>query len=1767
MLIRNIRNKLGYNEEYKKTYCSMVKAILIKNEFVIPRNERDTIKGIDYEYSALCLKMLVCCIINMYISLYFVTVYIVATYVLKMNVLFMKNEMNGNYIDLEIDDALHNEIDGLKNEYVMKCKNSKKLKSIKKVINRYHCAHKYVLHIKKTKFYKNSRMKNRKIQRHLVDIKYKIHKVDRLPLSSNTRLLRNDNRLLLPIFINNKSINFEIDTGSSISLVSEKNLLKVFPSYKYQCKIRKINRTFIGVSGTELNFKHVAYLSINVPSFGTFKHRFYVSNDDCPSLLGREFLSFTNAQILSQNNLYFISFDTKIETSFSISPDEDIIVAPNTYFYLKLNLSKYHINDSNPLYIVSIDKNKLKLNFPLHLVDLRSSSIVSLQIFNSTHKYLIQKESISFKFSNINNDQLIDDSSKVPIHYIQRENILNENIPTLDRILYCNNNDSLENFYYELGQSETFSHDLVCNKCIKHYSSHIGSLSNVDIISLHESHSKPRPTQNISYDVNALQPAIIVNCEAYKPDSNSINIISDNDFNKIDDIESFIIGDKSYDGNENYLDKISIGVEPLYSNIHVKETVDKFLENYPEEISNYIKPQLLKNQNLHSSSSWRVPPLKDPDDVLDFELTNEIPKNTRIYSCKPEHRASLFSTLQYMIHFNLISRCGPNESFGCSAFTLYKPSSDSVRLLLDLRENNKLIRSSPTCAMESVHSIVQGLARFKWASQVDLSNCYYSIPLSKAVLKSGYSNFLTCFGAFKLLRCPQGASGAPQTLQKILFKHLYHDESGKLDNQNVFQFYDDVSVLDDRHTSLFEHLDKFLLVLERLTNAGFIINLFKSRIAVNLEKESLRVLGFEVMYNTILMPREKASKIVDILVKPKKLVDLQKLLGILNFHRNQLPTKILHHISFLSNAIQKNTLEWSLECDKKLQEIRNYFIESPNHAIEIPTENSILFLFSDASSHSAGASLFFINLSDISFNTILPEVNCQDRYVKLQGDLKKHCNVFKLPIIGLHKECFTLLDIYRDIMIEFKYLDVNCTQEYVLDHIASNIMILIPKFEHILQEGTEKITRIIDNVLNNNFSSMYVEYLIFELVSILTNRRIIIINTLYNPKYPFIKIGKQGYRNPIVIGVFDKGYQLVGFSENYLEYDKHNTFTSESLSSEQKFKIFKHFAKKDSKKIRYAGGYVKKFNPSFMHVAVHLKELASLLFSLRFFSEFCRIHTCLILTDSAAVNMGLKSKTSPDYRRFIKYSLLIQSEFPLCQIIYINTLQNKADQFSRIFNFKENIDIGDYEITNLSNYVKFELTPTIDNKINIVHPNHGLVYKPKNPIQTLSPGMFVTLLSFDLIAKEQAKIIDKLDMSLYKQQGLLIMDSMDRILIPKSLEIAIIFKQHIFLNHVGVLSTFKVLINEYCFLSSNTSIKNLTHELINSCSICLRIKPNTKNIKVGSHYFNDYLPCQLAHMDIFEHSKITKKRNTNFHLIIADSKSHYVELFYLEQQTEFAVVAALKNIISRNPFLRAISTDNGSIFRGNLIKSFCKMHDIKLLLSGALRSYSRGYIENYIKFFRTFSKLAKITHPKVNPLEFLPLACEALNNKIIANNLSAKEIYFSYLLNNNMTTDASSQELYDNAKQAVNDMASFYEQKADKINKNRSTHSYKINDIVILRNFNKLNKSIPFYSLEPFRIINLSSFLATLESLWTNVVVVRNILDIKRLVYLPEITFPKDLDLPMITEKYMDNLRQQKEEKNTGPLTRSKRKKLDNQTLDESDEEEDGNDVEFEELS
>ena len=121
----------------------------------------------------------------------------------------------------------------------------------------------------------------------------------------------------------------------------------------------------------------------------------------------------------------------------------------------------------------------------------------------------------------------------------------------------------------------------------------------------------------------------------------------------------------------------------------------------------------------------------------------------------------------------------------------------------------------------------------------------------------------------------------------------------------------------------------------------------------------------------------------------------------------------------------------------------------------------------------------------------------------------------------------------------------------------------------------------------------------------------------------------------------------------------------------------------------------------------------------------------------------------------------------------------------------------------------------------MIHPNKNILYKPDRPIQTISPGMFVTLLSFDLIAKEQNKIAQQLNMSLYKQTGMLITDFLDRILIPKSLEIAIIFKCHIFYNHVGVLSTYNLIIQNYCFLSSKPEIKRKTSELIGSCAICL----------------------------------------------------------------------------------------------------------------------------------------------------------------------------------------------------------------------------------------------------------------------------------------------------------------------------------------------------------
>ena len=275
-----------------------------------------------------------------------------------------------------------------------------------------------------------------------------------------------------------------------------------------------------------------------------------------------------------------------------------------------------------------------------------------------------------------------------------------------------------------------------------------------------------------------------------------------------------------------------IGIPTFKTQEEIEVNVHNKLKDLQVEIYDILKPAFLKNEAL-MRSSWDVPLCES--ERLHFELKAPIPRQTRIYPIKEEYKSAFFSTLQYMIYFNILERCDVSNQFGSPVFCIPRAAtaanvSRPLRILADMRVVNSYISGSVSASMESCWTILRDVSsNAQFFSSLDLTNMFYSCQLSQEILKSGFQNIICPFGSFRLLRLASGCSLSPSFASGLLMKKLYTDSDNNWQYiQGIKAFYDDLTISSKVGETLVEHAEKVAQILSSVNTLGFAISLEKA---------------------------------------------------------------------------------------------------------------------------------------------------------------------------------------------------------------------------------------------------------------------------------------------------------------------------------------------------------------------------------------------------------------------------------------------------------------------------------------------------------------------------------------------------------------------------------------------------------------------------------------------------------------------------------------------------------------------------------------------------------------------------------------------------------------------------------------------------------------------------------------------------------------------------------------------------------------------------
>jgi Reverse transcriptase (RNA-dependent DNA polymerase) len=259
--------------------------------------------------------------------------------------------------------------------------------------------------------------------------------------------------------------------------------------------------------------------------------------------------------------------------------------------------------------------------------------------------------------------------------------------------------------------------------------------------------------------------------------------------------------------------------------------------------------------------------------------------------------------IQCLCDIGVLEKCNDSE-WAAPTFIQPKKTGD-VRVLTDFCILNKYLRRKPY-PLPKISDLLQKLEGFTWATALDLSMLgYYHIVLDT---ESSYlCTMILPWGKYHYCRLPMGSIGSPDIFQAI------NDIMGDL--ANVRAYLDDILVT--TAGSFEDHLKHVELVLQRLTDTGFAVNLHKSSFAVT----EIDYLGYWITRCGI-QPQPKKVEAIMWLTPPTTKRQLRRFLGMINYYRDMWRRRSHILTPLTAMCLAKAKFAWTDKEQKAFKDIK-----------------------------------------------------------------------------------------------------------------------------------------------------------------------------------------------------------------------------------------------------------------------------------------------------------------------------------------------------------------------------------------------------------------------------------------------------------------------------------------------------------------------------------------------------------------------------------------------------------------------------------------------------------------------------------------------------------------------------------------------------------------------------------------------------------------------------------------------------------------------------
>lgn len=297
-----------------------------------------------------------------------------------------------------------------------------------------------------------------------------------------------------------------------------------------------------------------------------------------------------------------------------------------------------------------------------------------------------------------------------------------------------------------------------------------------------------------------------------------------------------------------------------------------------------------------------------PGKVIGYQCTLQLkphePFFTKPYGIPISKRVAVEEELQKMEVCEIIER---SISPYNNPLVIVNKSNGQARLVLDSRQLNKCLYREIDHP-ENIDELLYKFKNIQIMSSLDLTSGFHQMPL--AISSRKFTAFLYNGRCYQYCVVPFGLNSSVAEFIRALDYVLGQEVVSELTI-----YVDDILV---SNQSWEDHLKLLKKVCEKLRRGGMTLKLEKCKFGVS----ELKFLGHVITKEGISADPEKIKSIVNF-SSPRNRKQLKSFYRICGFYRKYINGQCLN-VTCLSNLIRKNaTWNWSEECQKALEEIKN----------------------------------------------------------------------------------------------------------------------------------------------------------------------------------------------------------------------------------------------------------------------------------------------------------------------------------------------------------------------------------------------------------------------------------------------------------------------------------------------------------------------------------------------------------------------------------------------------------------------------------------------------------------------------------------------------------------------------------------------------------------------------------------------------------------------------------------------------------------------------